>query len=458
VFVTDLFQRIEASIRDRRLLKPGGKVLVAVSGGVDSVVLLHALEKISKRRKWKIVVAHFNHQLRGRASDLDEKLVRETAAKMKLPVIVEGADVKAFAGQSMLSTEMAARKLRHEFLARAARRLKIKTIALAHHADDQVELFFLRLLRGSGGEGLGGMKWKSPSPADQRLSLIRPLLEMSKAELGELAKGQNIQYREDATNASSDFLRNRIRNQLLPLLRKDYQPALNRVILRVMEIVGAEAEFVGEAARCATIALDKLPLSVQRRVLQTRLLESGIIPDFDLIESLRLSSGRFISIGPGISAARNNAGKIKLREDLQKSFCPDELSIKFTGRAGGINFNGVKFAWRLSPVDGSVKFPRKPGEKSKMEFFDADKIGKEIVLRHWREGDRFQPIGMSTPVKLQDLFVNAKIPRERRHELVLATTRTGEIFWAEGLRIPENFKITPRTRRTLTWKRNGLVK
>ena len=175
------------------------------------MVLLHTLEKLSARHKWKIVVAHFNHRLRGRASDADEKLVRRTTVRMKLPVVVERADVKAFAKKSKLSIEMAARKLRHEFLARVARKKKIKTIAFAHHADDQVELFFLRLLRGAGGEGLGGMKWQSPSPADKTISLIRPLLDFSKAELFDFTRESKIRFRQDATNLSSDFLRNRIR-------------------------------------------------------------------------------------------------------------------------------------------------------------------------------------------------------------------------------------------------------
>src|SRR5208337_2330462 len=151
------------------------------SGGVDSMVLLHALHRLAKQHGWQLTVAHFNHRLRGRASDADENLVRRTAAAMKLAVVAGRADVKAFARKSKLSIEMAARKLRHEFLAREARKRKIRIVALAHHADDQVELFFLRLLRGTGGEGLAGMKWRSPLSADPRLTLVRPLLDVTKA-------------------------------------------------------------------------------------------------------------------------------------------------------------------------------------------------------------------------------------------------------------------------------------
>ncbi|HUB87009.1 MAG TPA: tRNA lysidine(34) synthetase TilS, partial [Verrucomicrobiae bacterium] len=232
--MTDLLQRVENSIRNRTLIPRGEKILVAVSGGLDSMVLLCALKNLSARHKWKIVVAHFNHRLRGRACEADEKLVRQIAAKLKLPVVVENADVKSFAETSKLSIEMAARKLRHEFFARVARQRKIKTFALAHHADDQVELFFLRLLRGAGSEGLAGMKWKSSSPADKTILLVRPLLDLTKSELWKFARENKIRFRHDATNFSTDYLRNRIRNELLPLLKRNYQPALGKIILRLM--------------------------------------------------------------------------------------------------------------------------------------------------------------------------------------------------------------------------------
>ena len=247
--MTDLLQRVEQNIQYRRLLKRGQAVLVGVSGGLDSMTLLHALHKLSSRHRWRLTVAHFNHQLRGRSSDADEKLVRQTAAAMKLPFVAGRANVREFAQKSKLSVEMAARKLRHDFFARTAKERKIRVIALAHHADDQVELFFLRLLRGAGGEGLAGMKWRSPSPVDSKIMLVRPLLDATKAELRGFARENKIRFREDATNASLDLPRNRVRNELLPLLQRRYQPALTKTVLRLMEIVGAEADVVGEMAR-----------------------------------------------------------------------------------------------------------------------------------------------------------------------------------------------------------------
>jgi tRNA(Ile)-lysidine synthase len=450
--VTDLLQSVEREIQNRLLFKRGDKILVAVSGGVDSMVLVHALKMLSAEHKWKISVAHFNHQLRGSASDADERLVRNTSASLKLTYVASRADVQSFARQSKLSIEMSARKLRHEFFAATAKKNKIRTVALAHHVDDQVELFFLRLLRGAGGEGLGGMKWKSPSPADKAISLVRPLLKFSKVELTGFARESKIRFRNDATNFTNDLLRNRIRNELLPLLRKNYQPSLNKTILRVMEIVGAESDFVGEAGRKwlagPSRAFEKMPIAIQRRVLQLQLARLGVAADFDLVTRLRDLENRAISVSPNLSVLRNRAGAVELRLQSSIEFNVNTLEGDLGGRAGRIKFGGQEFRWMKNNFAGSR---RHSPHLSRHEFFDADKIGDKIFLRHWHPGDRFQPIGRKSSVKLQDLFTNAKIPREQRHKSIVAEAAGGEIFWVEGLRIGERFKLTPKTRRKLVW-------
>jgi tRNA(Ile)-lysidine synthetase-like protein len=330
--VSELPDHIERSIRTRRLFRPGQRILVAVSGGADSMVLLHVLQELAPKHRWQLTVAHLNHQLRGRSSAADERLVRRTAQELRLPAVVERAEVRRLARAQKLSLEMAARELRHDFLARSARGRRIPSIALAHHADDQLELFFLRLLRGSGGEGLAGMKWRNPSPSDPGIELVHPLLDQSKAVLMEYVADHGIRYREDASNAALDFQRNRIRHELLPLLRSKYQPALDRIIPRVTEIVGAEAEFAAEVARewlkhvgspkaegrkpkggkftgasCRQVkgkaegqgglVFEELPVAVQRRCVQLQLLSQGVMADFELVEQLRLAADRPIAVG-----------------------------------------------------------------------------------------------------------------------------------------------------------------
>jgi tRNA(Ile)-lysidine synthase len=451
--VTDLLQHVEQNIQNRWLFKRRQKILIAVSGGLDSMALLHALRKISSRHQWKIAVAHFNHQLRGRSSDADEQLVRKTAAALKLPFTVGRADVKQFARESKFSIEMAARKLRHEFFARVARERKISTVALAHHADDQVELFFLRVLRGAGGEGLAGMKWRAPSPADSKITLVRPLLDLSKAGLHGFIREHKIHFREDATNAQLDATRNRIRNELLPLLRRNYQPGLGKTVLRLMEIVGAESDAIGSLAgdwlKQRRPDFEKLSVAVQRRVLQAQLVSLGLVVDFELVESLRQSADVLVNAGPKFFIVRDAEGKVSLQTHPSViGFNPNELAVNLAGRAGEVVFDATRVSWK---IDTSRHFKRSRGETGR-EFFDRDKIGNQITLRHWQPGDHFQPIGLKSAAKLQDLFTNAKIPRDRRRGLIVVTAAGGEIFWVEGLRISENFKLTPKTKRRLAWR------
>jgi tRNA(Ile)-lysidine synthase len=454
-----LLADIEQSIRDRKLLRRGQKILVAVSGGVDSMVLLHVLHRLSKKNGWQLTVAHLNHKLRGRSSDADEQLVHTITRKLHLRLVSENADVRAFAREHKLSIEMAARKLRHDFLARTAVRLKIPAVALAHHADDQVELFFLRLLRGSGGEGLSGMKWRGLSPGNPKVELVRPLLEQPKLALRRFARVHQVRFREDKSNARLDIQRNRIRHELLPLLKRHYQPALEKMILRVMEIVGAESEFAGRAAQDwlkgkGQTPFEKLSVAVQRRGVQLQLQRLGIVPGFDLVEKLCAEPGSPISISPELFALRDDSGQVRLRKSKSgeagafgKLDSQNRLVDVWTkSGAGEISFGGAQFRWRL---DSGKALPRRRAART--EFFDADKVGSPVVLRHWQPGDRFQPIGMKHSVKLQDLFTNQKVPRAVRRALVVATTVGGEVVWVEGLRIAERFKLTAKTAWRLKW-------
>src|SRR4051812_37580077 len=227
-----------------RLIAPNQPLLIAVSGGVDSMVLLDLLQRRAKQFGWRLRVAHLNHQLRGKSSDADERLVKNRANGFGLPISSERISVAELARRKKLSIEMAAREARHDFLARTARNHGIGTICLAHQADDQVELFFLRLLRGSSPEGLVGMDEIGPSPADAKLRLVRPLLKYTKNQILEYARVEKIKFREDRTNQSIDFLRNRIRHELIPLLEQNYQPAIRKIIDRFMDLLREESRLI----------------------------------------------------------------------------------------------------------------------------------------------------------------------------------------------------------------------
>jgi tRNA(Ile)-lysidine synthase len=452
--VSNLPERVEDSIRAKKLFREGESILIAVSGGPDSMVLLHLLVRLAPAHHWRLTVAHFNHRLRGRSSDADRRLVERTAKQLGLPFVTGGADVRAHATARGDSIEISARELRHNFLAQTALRRKIRVIALAHHADDQVELFFLRLLRGAGVEGLAGMKWSGPSPANSRITLARPLLAESKAALQAWAVREKIAFREDATNAQLDIRRNRIRHELLPLLAGKYQPALTQVILRQMDIFAADAQFVNQAAlkwlkSKRPPKFETLPVAVQRACLQLQLARKGVAANFDLIEQIRALENRPVAIGATKSVLRDAAGRVRVVPVQKPGFSRRQTRRRLTGGAGEFLFDNVRITWEIGPLAAGTVRAAKNGVNS--EHFDADKVGHAIGLRHWRPGDRFQPIGMAGGVKLQDLFTNRKIPRAERRGLVVATTAGGELFWVEGLRLAERFKLDKNTVRGLKW-------
>ena len=450
--MSDLTSHIETSIGAKRLFRDGQRILAAVSGGLDSMVLLDLLHRLSKTHRWKLTVAHFNHQLRGVASDADEQLARQTARKLRLPFVAGRGNVPEFARTSGVSVEMAARQLRHDFLAATAAKLRIPTVALAHHADDQVELFFLRLLRGAGGGGLAGMKWSNASPSAPKIRLARPLLDLSKDALRSFARENQIAFSEDASNASIDIQRNRVRHELIPLLTRHYQPALGRTVLRLMEVVGAEADFVAHTARewlkgGRTPLFAHLPLAVQRRLIHQQLIQGKLSPEFDLIERLRLGAGQWIAVSPDGSVCRDAAGLLHWRRLASFQFSSRQREVSLSARKGGLTFAGLKINWEIGDDKGMMTF----GKDANVEYFDADKVGAPIWLRRWQPGDRFQPIGTGSARKLQDLFTNLKVPAGERRRRVVAATRQGGLFWVEGLRMAEKFKLDEHTVRKLKW-------
>jgi tRNA(Ile)-lysidine synthase len=456
--VSELTRDLESAIAEQHLLSPGEPVLVGVSGGLDSMVLLHVLHRLARTHGWQLVIGHFNHQLRGQSSDADERFVRAAGRELKIPVRTGRGNVRVWALRQGLSIEMAARYLRHRFLARTAATLGIQKLALAHHADDQIELFFLRLLRGTSLAGLSGMEALGASPVGPAVQIIRPLLGVGRADLEACAQEQGIEFRHDTSNDSPQFERNRIRHELLPFLRAKFQPALSKTILRLITILSDESDFVAQQTEHALdqeMPFEQLPRALQRRWIASEALALGIVPDFERIEHWRRHAGEELMLNPDLVVWRDEAGHLQSRNPTRPSFRHGQLRVQLLSAKGRVTFAGVRCGWAIGRWRGWEAALE--DAQADIHWFDAGKIGKSIRLRHWRSGDRFQPIGMKRSVKVQDLFTNLKIPRPLRMERVLAETAEGEIFWIEGLRISERFKIDESTSRALqwSWKRNA---
>ena len=448
-----------------QLLAPGEPLLVGVSGGPDSVALLDALVSSG----WRPHVCHLNHKLRGADSDADAEFVRELAGHYGLPSTIEARAVER--------DEDAARRARHEFFSDVARRSGIDKLALAHTADDQVETFLLRLVRGAGAPGLIGI-W--PERQIGALRVIRPLLAISRPEVLEYLKGRGLRYRVDATNADARFTRNRIRHELLPLLEREFNPAIRGVLLRTAEILRDEDSYltqhVMEAFYSAACRDDSLnvkalagcPVAVQRRVLLVWLggeEETGPQLSFDHIEAVR-----------ELAVAERPSAEVHLPDDVIVYREYDELKkarreelepvrgtwpMNFDGETT-IRELGVQFICHseqseeprtsTDPAHLRAEALRSAQGDKQSECFNADSLGDKPFVRTWQDGDRFQPLGMSSEKKLQDFFVDEKVPRLQRGRVPLLCAFDGRIAWVAGHRIAEPFKVTQQTQRVL-WVR-----
>jgi tRNA(Ile)-lysidine synthase len=269
-----------------------GRYLIGVSGGRDSVALLHWLVNLGYK---KLIVCHLNHQLRGRSSDADARFVEQLTEKYQLDIELGSANVRALAGKKKLSLETAARDARYKFFAESARRRKCKTIFLGHHADDVVETFLINLFRGSGTAGLSGMREASTRQIDNvDLAIVRPFLDVWRKEIDIYVREHRIKFREDASNKNLDPLRNRVRHRIIPYLQKTLGRNIRPAIWRAAAIAGEEEEWIdGQLSDSSDVELSvaklrTLPVALQRRAILKWLRAQNISEvGFDVIERVR---------------------------------------------------------------------------------------------------------------------------------------------------------------------------
>lgn len=443
--MADWLEQIEAEAV--KLIPPRSPILIAVSGGVDSMVLATALQQAAKANRWRLVVGHFNHRLRGRASTADEQLVERFCETHQLPFHTakwkqDSAAIKEH------GLEMAAREARYDFLKSTARKTRCRLIVTAHHADDQAETFLWRLMRGAGGKGLGGTQALSTISRKLKLQLARPLLHFTKTDLISAAKLASIRFRKDASNNDPKHLRNKIRTQLVPYLKRYFHPEIEHSIHQSQTLVAADADFAAQYAQAwlqdsSSVPFDELHIAIQRWVLWHQIIDLGFTPQFFIVEELRAHADRPFSINPQQQLQRDTHGKLHCLTTANLSHSLNEVVI------------APQVSWSQQTLGSTrleYRFARKRPKTFTGEVFDADIIGPLVTLRHWQEGDRFQPIGRTNASKLKTLFINAKIPNTDKRAAALGVTIGGHVFWVEGLRIGELAKVRRNTKRFLLWK------
>jgi tRNA(Ile)-lysidine synthase len=443
-----LLQVLAEALTSRCGVEAGEPLIVAVSGGSDSMALLHGLARLPGLPVRRLVVAHVNHGLRSNESDADEQFVRQACSDLEVEFRAKRVEVTRPTRPNGESLEMTCRRLRHGALAQVCREVGIRRVCLAHTADDQVEHFFLRLFRGAGSAGLRGMGWVSPSPVDPQVELIRPLLGATRTQLRALLQRFGSGFREDSSNNDLSIPRNRIRHELVPLLRRVAGPSVDDLIRRSMELVGAEGALVESLAsswleQSTKEPFESQPIAIQRIALRTQLIAMGVQPEFRIIEKLRQPGTQQVAVAGGRWVAKAASGSLLPLPAFADSV-PSAAPIPFqsgwvipTEASGYLDLPGPsRILWcRLDPV------PEKLPQPEVETLFDAGSLDGGFFFRHWRPGDFIRCLGMKGRTKLQDLFVNRKLPRAKRHEVWIGEDRRGEVFWIEGFPPSENHKI-----------------
>ncbi len=435
-------------------------IVVAVSGGPDSVCLLHILHRLRRDTALQLHVAHLDHGLRPDSS-ADAQYVLDLCHKLGLPVTIEQADVPAYRRQYRLTLEEAAREVRYAFLADVAVTIGAKAVAVAHTRDDNVETVLLHIIRGTGTRGLAGLQ-----PVAQRgpVIVIRPLLDVTREETVTYCRRHRLQPRLDPTNLDRGPLRNRVRLELLPLLR-EYNPGIREALLRTSAIARDDIEVIEAAAgrKYREIArkeeshlvfdkalLQSMPLALQRAVLRRAIGEmSGTLKDIEarhIEEVLALATapaGKHIDL-PYSLTCTSDYDRIVLHRDTEELAAYPAI----TGEHA-LNVPGVTEipGWRIETVLVDPGQPQTDDPLTAM--IDAAAVMRDrLTVRARLPGDRFQPLGMAQEKKLGRFMIDARVPIVSRGRVPLVCAG-GRILWVAGYRIDERVKLTPSTRQVL---------
>jgi tRNA(Ile)-lysidine synthase len=472
VNLSTLLQTVEKTIATYKMLRPKDSVVIGVSGGPDSVALLHVLFLVAPRFSLKLCVAHLNHCLRQNDSDKDAQFVEILAKKYDLPCYTHKKDVRKYHIENKLSLEEAARRVRYTFLNEVANTKKYNKIAVGHHRDDNAELILMNLFRGSGTQGLSGI-----SPVRDH-KIIRPLIKLNRSEIIDFLSQNNLEYVFDASNADTKYLRNKVRHDLIPLLKTEYNPKISETLNRLSSIIRSEEEWIDDVVHAfyektvldiqenciilSVLMLNRYHPALQRRIIRTT------------IEKIKgdLRRIRFVNINSIIGLLENRSayGKLDLPDGIRIQRDRDALHVfKERRMSCGLSekdshSDTFTFEYQIEKLESvfikeigaTIKFTELGMEKvfdyrytgQHTSFFDKNTLSFPMVIRNFRPGDAFKPLGVGGTQKLKKFFIDKKVPRTKRIKCPILLSR-GKIIWVVGHRIDESVKVMPSTRNVL---------
>lgn len=453
----DFIDNVKAVILKNNLLNKDDKVVIGVSGGADSLCLLHVLNSIKNEIGIEIFAVHLNHQFRGAEADADAEFVEDICRKWEIPYKIASVDVPAYAKQHGLSPEEAGREIRYKLFRDVKEIINANKIAVAQNLNDNVETILMRIFRGTGLEGLKGIDISIDE-------IIRPLLETDRASIEEYCRQNNLEPRVDKTNLQPVYSRNKIRLELIPYLKESFNPNLNEGIVRLSQIIKEENDYLEQQANklmnsIVEIEEQRLLIKINNLIelhqaMQKRLLRKAVeqlaetLNGYEykhfqgIIELLDKGTGAALELPKNIRAyiSYENLILTKKIENKHKKYYY-KLKYDYDNK---IDELGVVVSIKLI---NRISMPMMQKHTNTI-YIDADKVMQGLVLRNRQQGDMFSPIGMLGSKKLKDYFIDKKTPREKRDEIFLLADGN-EIVWIIGGLISEKYKITTQTEKVI---------
>jgi tRNA(Ile)-lysidine synthase len=460
--MTPFLKNIEKILKG--LIVSGDKVLVGVSGGADSISLLHVLHRFSKTQNYSLIVAHINHMARGKDSDADAGFVESVAKKLKIPFYLKKFDVKIERLKLKTSFQDAARIIRYQFFEETLQSVGGNRIALGHTADDQIETILINIVRGTGLKGLAGI----PQVRD---CIIRPFLEFYRKDLEMYLKENDISFREDSSNADKKYLRNRIRQELIPYL-ETYNPGIKKCLKEMSGIARGDDSLLSQMTKDI----------FKKKLVNKKDNEKNIIWDIEDFQSYQIALRQrlvreiFCHITGDMQAITAHhvqqiinlfnfpkAGKVL---NIPRGVCVicSYKSVLFSKITNDICKNEPVVTQIVIPgttelIEGPIrkvktqiimgKLGMSSFETGRQAFFDLEKTGLGIQARFFRAGDRFCPLGMTGSKKLKSFFIDQKVPQSLRSNIPILTNADDDIIWVYGQRISHPYRVTKKTEKVL---------
>ncbi len=426
-----------------RLIEKGDSILIGFSGGADSRFVLYFLNKYAAKYKIEIAAVHVNHMLRGKEAERDENFCRKVADEIGIEFYSKSVNVKSYAKKNKLSIEEAARILRYEVFEEIADKENFTKICTAHNMNDNSETVLLNLFKGTGTAGLSGIPPK-------RGKIIRPLLAVTRDEIEDYLSSENIKFITDSSNADVNFLRNKIRREILPVVRSGINPQVDKAILNLSGIISERNVFIKNYADKLRVKLlekdsGKLKLKISLPETDSTLLLNEILrPELVGIFSFSPEYQDIEKIKDLINSQKGSVAAF--RENLYGIREKNEVLFYRAKEHSGESEITFRLGEKVKTDDFELIFKDNLNKEAGCEIISLDDLDETFILRKWKTGDKFQPLGMKGKKKISDFLTDIKIPSHERAD-VYVVENNNEIIWVVGYRISDKVKIKNNSRK-----------